>query len=110
MELDPLVNTDNVIEGFCFFCHSWLSMIRIFCEENKGKFAVIAVASHQRDLNNLRLMSYRLNNGVDKVQLMKAKYGGPYLKLKCDQLMDGDGKHDEQKIKHWVEQLKKDYA
>ena len=85
-------------------------MIRVFYAEHKGKFEVIAVASHQRDLNNLRLMSYRLNNGSDKVQLMKAKYGGPYLKLKCDGFMDRDGRYDEQQIKLWVEKLKKDYA
>lgn len=84
-------------------------MIRVFYEEIKGKFSVIALATHQRDLNNLRLMSYRLNDGVDKVQLTKAKYGGPYLRFKCEQFADRDGKYDESKIKNWVQQLKKDY-
>jgi len=80
-------------------------MIKIFSEEKKGKFEVIAVASHQRDINNLRLMSYRFNGGKDKVQLNKAQYGGPYLKFKCDHFQDENGNYDSTSISSWVEEL-----
>lgn len=80
-------------------------MIKVMSSYHKGTYEIIAVAEHQKDLNNLRLMSYRLNDGKDKVQLNKDKYGGPYLKFKCDDLMTSEGNYDvpalEKRVAEW---------
>ncbi len=80
-------------------------MIKVTSSYNKGTYEIIAVAEHQKDLNNLRLMSYRLNDGKDRVQLNKDKYGGPYLKFKCDDLLGSDGTYDvpalEKRVAEW---------
>lgn len=80
-------------------------MIRVYSEKVKDKYDIIAVADHQNDLNNLRLMSYRLNDGKDRVQLNKDKYGGPYLKFKCDQFLKSDGSYDVQALESYVKEL-----
>lgn len=85
------------------------SMIRVYSEKTKDKYDIIAVADHQKDLNNLRLMSYRLNEGKDRVQLNKDKYGGPYLKFKCDQFLKGDGSYDVQALDAYVKELQKSF-
>lgn len=84
-------------------------MIKVFSEKSKDKYEIIAVASLQKDLNNLRLMSYTLNDGKDKVQLNKDKYGGPYIKIKCDEFKNEDGTYDVQAIEARVQKLQKDY-
>lgn len=85
-------------------------MIRVFSVKQKGTYEIIAVASHQKDLNNLRLMSYQLNDGKDKVQLNKDKYGGPYLKFACQEFKDGDGNYDVAAIEARVRELSRMYA
>lgn len=83
-------------------------MIKVFFKEKKGKYEIIAVADHQKDLNNLRLMSYEINN-ADKVNLNKDEYGGPYLKLNCDDCkIDGD-QIDVQKVNQKVKRLQEQY-
>lgn len=84
-------------------------MIKVFKTEKKGKFEIIAVANAQKDLNNLRLMSYRINDGADKVQLNKAQFGGPYLKIKCDEFTDEQGQTDELAIDRRVQELEEQY-
>ena len=84
-------------------------MIKVYTELNKGTYEIIAVASHQRDLNNLRLMSYEVNEGKDKVQLNKDKYGGPYLKLKCDQFKQAEGGYDLPALNQYVSDLQRKY-
>ena len=84
-------------------------MIKIFSVQNKEKYEIIAVADHQKDLNNLRLMSYRLNDGVDKVQLNKDKYGGPYLKFNCQRFQDQDGIYDVGAIEKHIAELRQLY-
>lgn len=65
-------------------------MIRVFPNKKKDNYEIIAVADQQKDLNNLRYMSYRLL-GKDAVSLNKADFGGPYLKFKCDEFKNDDG-------------------
>lgn len=85
-------------------------MIKVFLELTKGKYEIIAVASHQKDLNNLRLMSYRLNDGKDKVQLNKDKFGGPYLKFKCDEFKTGEDSYDVAAIRKRVDEWQAQYG
>lgn len=68
-------------------------MIRVFLNKKKDNYEIIAVADQQKDLNNLRLMSYRLL-GKDAVSLNKAEFGGPYIKLKCDEFKKAEGEFD----------------
>lgn len=84
-------------------------MIRVFSKEKKGSYNIIAVADHQKDLNNLRLMSYRLL-GKDKVQLNKEDFGGPYIKLGCEEFLSSDGQYDGTAMGKRVEQLQKDFS
>jgi len=84
-------------------------MIKVFSVQNKDKYEIVAVASHQKDLNNLRLMSYELNKGSDKVQLNKDKYGGPYLKFKCDEFRGEDNVYDMESLKKRVDDLQQAY-
>jgi len=84
-------------------------MIKVFSVKTKDKYDIIAVASHQRDLNNLRLMSYRLNDGKDKVQLNKDKYGGPYLKFNCDTFLRDEGQYDLMALESYVQKLQSEY-
>lgn len=84
-------------------------MIRVFSVKNKSQYEIIAVAAHQKDLNNLRLMSYQVYNGEDKVQLNKDKYGGPYLKIRCDEFKDVSGNYDVQAIEFRVKELNERY-
>lgn len=84
-------------------------MIKVFSEEKKGDVSIVAVADHQKDLNNLRLLSYSLFDGKDKVQLNKQDYGGPYVKFKCSDYMDAQGKYDMTKIQIRIEELKRQY-
>jgi len=81
------------------------SMIRVLSVQHKGTYEIIAVASHQKDLNNLRLMSYRLNDGKDKVQLNKDKYGGPYIKINCNDFKNSDGNYNLAAIDSRVNEL-----
>lgn len=85
-----------------------LIMIRVFTKEKKGKYEIIAVADHQKDLNNLRLMSYRLR-GADKVNLNKDEFGGPYLQFNCDEFMDANGNYDvkslQKRVQEWQTQF-----
>ena len=83
-------------------------MIRVFTKEKKGKFEIIAVADHQKDLNNLRLMSYRLRD-ADKVNLNKDEFGGPYLQFSCDEFMDAEGHYDVAAIRRRVAEWQKQY-
>lgn len=85
-------------------------MIKVFLELTKGKYEIIALASHQKDLNNLRLMSYRLNDGKDKVQLNKDKFGGPYLKFKCDEFKKDEDTYDMSAMKAYVDDLQKQFG
>lgn len=85
-------------------------MIKVFSELRKGAYEIIAVAGHQRDINNLRLMSKRLHDNKDKVQLNKDKYGGPYVKISCDQFRDEEGHYDEDALNQYVKQLQDDYS
>lgn len=84
-------------------------MIKVTTIFNKGIYEIIAVAEHQKDLNNLRLMSYRYLEGKDRVQLNKDKFGGPYLKFKCDEFRREDGSYDvsalEKRVSQWQEQF-----
>lgn len=100
-------NKDIEINGI--FCETCRTMIRVFSREQKGSTSIIAVADHQKDLNNLRLMSYRLL-GKDKVQLNKEDFGGPYLKLGCERFVGADGLCDEVAMRKWIEQLQKDFS
>lgn len=84
-------------------------MIRVFTKEKKGKFDIIAVADHQKDLNNLRLMSYRLRD-ADKVNLNKDEFGGPYLQFNCDEFMNADGQYDTAAIAKRVMEWQKQFA
>lgn len=84
-------------------------MIRIYSEKSKDKYEIIAVANHQKDLNNLRLMSYRLNDGKDRVQLNKDKYGGPYLKFSCDQFKSADGQYNILAMEAYIKELQQSY-
>lgn len=84
-------------------------MIRVFTKEKKGKYEIIAVADHQRDLNNLRLMSYRVR-GADKVNLNKDEFGGPYLQFNCDEFLNTEGQYDVAAIKNRVEEWQKLYG
>lgn len=79
-------------------------MLRIFPHKKKDNYEIIAVADHQKDLNNLRLMSYRLL-GKDAVSLNKADFGGPYIKLKCDDFKKGDGEFDVDAISRRAQDL-----
>ena len=83
-------------------------MIKVFSEEKKGDVSIVAVADHQKDLNNLRLMSYALFQ-KDKVQLNKQDYGGPYVKFKCSDYVDVQGSYDMKKIQERVMELEKQY-
>jgi len=84
-------------------------MIKVFPVQRKGTYEIIAVASHQKDLNNLRLMSYKLNDGKDKVQLNKDKYGGPYLKFPCKDFLMDDGKYDVDAIDARAKEIQERY-
>lgn len=84
-------------------------MIRVFTKEKKGKFEIIAVADRQNDLNNLRLMSYRLR-GADKVNLNKDEFGGPYLQFNCDEFMNAEGQYNVEAIASQVAQWQKQFA
>jgi len=84
-------------------------MIKVFSEEKKGDVSIVVVADHQRDLNNLRLLSYALFQGKDKVQLNKQDYGGPYVKFKCTDYVDVQGNYDMKKIQDRIEELKRQY-
>lgn len=84
-------------------------MIRVFTKEKKGKYEIIAVANHQKDLNNLRLMSYRLR-GADKVSLNKDEFGGPYLQFNCDEFMDANGHYDIKALQNRVTEWQKQYG
>jgi hypothetical protein len=84
-------------------------MIKVFSKEKKGTYNIIAVADHQKDINNLRLMSYAIYDGVDKVQLNKEEFGGPYIKLKCDDYKDEDGKYDLAAIQNKIVDLQNQY-
>ena len=83
-------------------------MIRIFSTEKKGKYDIIAVADHQKDLNNLRLLSYRLFD-KDKVTLNKDEFGGPYVKIKTDDFVADDGKVDVTALNAYVKELQDQY-
>jgi hypothetical protein len=83
-------------------------MIKVFSEEKKGNYKIIAVAEHQRDLNNLRLMSYRLK-GADKLMLNKDKYGGQYIVLDCDEFKNEQGQYDLPALQKRVDALQRDY-
>jgi hypothetical protein len=83
-------------------------MIRVLLEEKKGNYKIIAVAEHQKDLNNLRLMSYRLRGG-DKLQLNKDKYGGQYIVLDADTFKNEQGAYNLPALKEYVERLQQDY-
>lgn len=83
-------------------------MIKVFSEEKKGDISIIAVADHQRDLNNLRLMSYSLFQ-KDKVQLNKQDYGGPYIKFQCTDCRDAEGHYDMKKIQEQIHELERQY-
>ncbi len=85
-------------------------MIKVFLEQIKDKCEIIAVASAQTDLNNLRLMSYALNDGKDKVQLNKDKYGGQYLRITCDEYKSAEGVFDIEKIQKRVQELQEMYS
>ena len=84
-------------------------MIKVFSVQKKGAYEIIAVASHQKDLNNLRLMSYSINDGKDKVQLNKDKYGGPYLRFVCKEFLVEDGKYDLEAIDNRVKEIQAHY-
>lgn len=84
-------------------------MIRVFSKEKKGKYEVIAVAGHQKDINNLRLMSYRLK-GADKINLNKEDFGGPYLQFNCDAFQSPDGRYDVAAIAKCVADWQKAYG
>lgn len=83
-------------------------MIRIFSVKKKDKYEIIAVADHQKDLNNLRLMSYDLYD-KDKVTLIKSDYGGPYLTFKCDEFKTQQGDYDLHAINERVKEWQKMY-
>lgn len=83
-------------------------MIRVFIEEKKGNYKIVAVAEHQKDLNNLRLMSYRLK-GADKLQLNKDKYGGQYILLDTDSFKNEDGSMNVQALTEYTTRLQQDY-
>lgn len=85
-------------------------MIKIFSELSKGNYEIIAVASHQKDLNNLRLMSYELNDGKDKIQLNKDKYSGAYLKIKCETFKSEAGGYDVAAMNAFVSELQTRYG
>jgi hypothetical protein len=84
-------------------------MIRVFTKEKKGKYEIIAVADHQKDLNNLRLMSYRVK-GSDKVNLNKDEFGGPYLQFHCDDFLNAEGGYDVAAIETRVREWQKFYS
>jgi len=83
-------------------------MIHIRVLEHKGKFSIAAIADHQKDLNNLRLLSYSLFK-KDKITLNKDEFGGPYLKIDCEKYQNPDGSYDKKAIHDFAEQLTKDY-
>ena len=83
-------------------------MIHVRVKDHKGKCTVIAVADHQKDLNNLRLMSYSLFK-KDRVNLNKDEHGGPYLKIDCDDYQKTDGSYDEPRLSAFAKQLQNDY-
>jgi hypothetical protein len=82
-------------------------MIRIFPHTVKDKISIIAVADHQRDLNNLRFMSYRLLD-ADKVHLNKDEFGGPYLKFDCEEFKKGES-YDEEAIQNQIREWQSRY-
>lgn len=83
-------------------------MIHVRYKEHKGKYTILAVADHQKDLNNLRLMSYSLFQ-KDKVVLNKDEYGGPYLKIDASDYQNEDGSYDENGIRDYVAKLQDKY-
>lgn len=83
-------------------------MIQVFAHKKKDGYDIIAVADHQKDLNNLRLMSYQLV-GKDAVFLMKAEFGGPYLKLKADAFKSPSGEYDLPAMQKYIDELGKTY-
>lgn len=84
-------------------------MLRVFTKEKKGKYEIIAVADHQKDLNNLRLMSYRIK-GADKLNLNKDEFGGPYLQFNCDEFLDTAGHYDLAALQKRVVEWQKQYG
>lgn len=83
-------------------------MIQVKVKEHKGKYTVVAVADHQKDLNNLRLMSYSLFK-KDKVTLNKDEWGGPYLKVDCDAYQNSDGSFNVEAIQNFAKELAQNY-
>lgn len=83
-------------------------MIHVRYKELKGKYTIVAIADHQKDLNNLRLMSYSLYK-KDKVVLNKDEYGGPYLKLDTSDFQNEEGHFDEEKIREFATNLENEY-
>jgi len=83
-------------------------MISVFIEEKKGNYKIIAVAESQKDLNNLRLMSYSLR-GADKLQLNKDKYGGPYIVVDTDTFKTPEGTPDITAMQVFTAKLQRDY-
>lgn len=84
------------------------TMIRVFYKEHKGKYDIIAVADHQKDLNNLRLMSYSLFQ-KDKLTLNKDEFGGPYLKIAATDFQNEEGVTDVEALKTYVQELNERY-
>lgn len=83
-------------------------MIHVRVNEHKGKFFVVAIADHQKDLNNLRLMSYALFK-KDKINLNKEEWGGPYLKIDCDSYQNTDGSFNVNAIQDFAHTLTTQY-
>lgn len=83
-------------------------MISVFIEEKKGNYKIIAVAQGQKDLNNLRLMSYKLR-GADKLQLNKDKYGGQYIVVETDAFKTAEGTFDVTAMQAFAAELQRDY-
>ena len=85
-------------------------MIKVFSIEKKGEFTIVAKADHQRDLNNLRLMSYRFFSGKDKINLNKDEFGGPYLKIPCEQFKRADGSFDQVQLERYMRELEHSFS